>query len=187
MGSIPWVRKIPWRRKWLPTPVILPGESHGQRSLAGCLPWGRQESDITEDIQNRGTPPSFSPGPLSASRPTLCVPRASAVCCSSLRGPCTPKLCTRSHHSLGLGQPPHCTPKRALMQRWRHRGWSQSLLVRAFPKGCFWNPLELPGLPPGVLWAVAMAGGPFLCSWTCFSRSQGLGRGEPLDGGWVEW
>ena len=31
----PWVRKIPWRRQWLPTPVFLPGESHGQRSLAG--------------------------------------------------------------------------------------------------------------------------------------------------------
>ena len=31
----PWVRKIPWRRAWLPTPVFLPGESHGQRSLAG--------------------------------------------------------------------------------------------------------------------------------------------------------
>ena len=32
----PWVGKIPWRRKWLPTPVFLPGESHGQRSPAGC-------------------------------------------------------------------------------------------------------------------------------------------------------
>ena len=31
----PWVRKIPWRRKWKPTPVFLPGQSHGQRSLAG--------------------------------------------------------------------------------------------------------------------------------------------------------
>ena len=34
-GSIPWVGKIPWRRKWQPTPVFLPGESHGQKSLAG--------------------------------------------------------------------------------------------------------------------------------------------------------
>ena len=32
----PWVRKIPWRRAWQPTPVFLPGESHGQRRLAGC-------------------------------------------------------------------------------------------------------------------------------------------------------
>ena len=36
----PWVRKIPWRRKWQPTPVFLPGESHGQRSLAGYSPLG---------------------------------------------------------------------------------------------------------------------------------------------------
>ena len=35
-----WVGKIPWRRKWQPTPVFLPGESHGQRSLAGYSPWG---------------------------------------------------------------------------------------------------------------------------------------------------
>ena len=35
LGSIPGVGKIPWRREWLPTPVFLPGESHGQRSLAG--------------------------------------------------------------------------------------------------------------------------------------------------------
>ena len=37
-----------WRRKWQPTPVFLPGESHGQRSLVGCSPWGRTESDKTE-------------------------------------------------------------------------------------------------------------------------------------------
>ena len=43
-------RKIPWRREWLPTPVFLPGKSHGQRSLAGYSPWGRKESDITERL-----------------------------------------------------------------------------------------------------------------------------------------
>ena len=37
-----------WRRKWQPTPVFLPRESHGQRSLVGCSPWGRTESDTTE-------------------------------------------------------------------------------------------------------------------------------------------
>ena len=37
-----------WRRKWQPTPVFLPGESHGQRSLAGHGPWGHRESDMTE-------------------------------------------------------------------------------------------------------------------------------------------
>ena len=46
----PWVRKIPWRREWQPTPVFLPRESHGQASLAGYSPWGCKESDITEQL-----------------------------------------------------------------------------------------------------------------------------------------
>ena len=48
LGLIPWVWKIPWRRKWQPTPVFLPGKSHGQRSLVGYNPWGRKESNVTE-------------------------------------------------------------------------------------------------------------------------------------------
>ena len=44
----PWVRKIPWRRKWQPTPVFLPGQSHGQRSLVGCSLWDHKELDMTE-------------------------------------------------------------------------------------------------------------------------------------------
>ena len=44
----PWVGRIPWRRAWQPTPVFLPGESHGQRSLAGYSPWGCKESYRTE-------------------------------------------------------------------------------------------------------------------------------------------
>ena len=39
-----------WRRKWHPTPVLLPGESQGRGSLVGCCPWGRTESDMTEAI-----------------------------------------------------------------------------------------------------------------------------------------
>ena len=46
----PWVRKIPWRRQWLTTPVFLIGELHGQKSLAGYSPWGRKESDMTEQL-----------------------------------------------------------------------------------------------------------------------------------------
>ena len=42
LGSSPWVRKSPWRWKWHPTPVFLPGESHGQRSLAGYSPRGHR-------------------------------------------------------------------------------------------------------------------------------------------------
>ena len=41
-GFDPWVRKIPWRRKWQPTPVFLPRESHGQWYLVGCSPQDRK-------------------------------------------------------------------------------------------------------------------------------------------------
>ena len=44
----PWVGEIPWRRKWQPPPVFLPGESHGQRNLAGYSPWGCKELDKNE-------------------------------------------------------------------------------------------------------------------------------------------
>ena len=42
-GFDPWVRKMPWRRAWQPTPEYFPGEVHGQRSLAGCSQWGNKE------------------------------------------------------------------------------------------------------------------------------------------------
>ena len=44
----PWVQTISWRRKWQPTPVFLPGKSHGRWNLVGYSPWGRKESDTTE-------------------------------------------------------------------------------------------------------------------------------------------
>ena len=47
-GFDPWVGKIPWRRGWLPTPIFLAGESHGQRCLIGYSPWDCKESDMTE-------------------------------------------------------------------------------------------------------------------------------------------
>ena len=59
-----------WRRQWHPTPVLLPGKSHGQRSLVGCNPWGRWESDTTEQLhfhfslscigEGNGTPLQYS-------------------------------------------------------------------------------------------------------------------------------
>ena len=42
-GSIHGSGKIPWKREWQPTPVFLPGEFHGRKSLVGCSPWGRKE------------------------------------------------------------------------------------------------------------------------------------------------
>ena len=51
-GFDPWVGKIPCRRAWQPTPVFLPGESHGQRSLTGYSPQGHKETDMTEVTQH---------------------------------------------------------------------------------------------------------------------------------------
>ena len=48
LGFDPWVRKVPWRRKWQLTPVILPGKSHRQKSLVGYSPWGHKELDTAE-------------------------------------------------------------------------------------------------------------------------------------------
>ena len=52
----PLGREDPWRRKWQPIPVFLPGESHGQRSLAGYSPWSRKGSDTTEQLS------TYTPG-----------------------------------------------------------------------------------------------------------------------------
>ena len=65
----PWVGKIPWRRAWQPTPVFLPGESHGQRSLAGYSPWGHKESDRTERLNT-----TKQQVPSSCERDTPCRP-----------------------------------------------------------------------------------------------------------------
>ena len=50
--SIPGLRRFPWRRAWQPTPVSLPGKSHGQRSLGGYSPWGCKELGMTEATEH---------------------------------------------------------------------------------------------------------------------------------------
>ena len=61
LGLDPWIRKISWGRKWLPTPAFLPGESHGLRSLAGYSPWRHKELDTTEQLSMHALPltPTF--------------------------------------------------------------------------------------------------------------------------------
>ena len=71
----PWVGKVPWRRKWQPTPLFLPGKSLGQRSLVGDSPWGCKELDTTERLNNKSlhegsiplmtSPPPKGPPPNS--------------------------------------------------------------------------------------------------------------------------
>ena len=70
-GLHPWVGEIPWRRAWQPTPGFLPGESHGQRSLVGCSPWGRTESDMTA-IEHA----SHALSPVFLNRSHVCVPNS---------------------------------------------------------------------------------------------------------------
>ena len=53
LGSIPGSGRSPWRKARQPTPVFLPGEFRGQRSLVGSSPWGRKESDTTEQLTQR--------------------------------------------------------------------------------------------------------------------------------------
>ena len=48
----PWIGKIPWAKAWQPTPVFLPREPHGQRSLVGYSPWGHEEPDVTKVTQH---------------------------------------------------------------------------------------------------------------------------------------
>ena len=59
----PWVRKIPWRRKWQPTPRFLPGKFDGQRSLEGYSSWV-SESDTTEHGHTKEQSPNLNPGSL---------------------------------------------------------------------------------------------------------------------------
>ena len=58
----PWVRKIPWRMQWHPTPVLLAGEFHGQKNLVGYGPFGHKDLDMTEQLtrEGNGTPLQYS-------------------------------------------------------------------------------------------------------------------------------
>ena len=47
-GLIPELGRFPWRWEWLPIPVFLPGEFHGQKSLAGYSPWGRNQTQLSD-------------------------------------------------------------------------------------------------------------------------------------------
>ena len=55
MRAGPRVRTVPWRRTWPPAPVLPPGESHRQRSLAGYSPWGHREWEATERLSTART------------------------------------------------------------------------------------------------------------------------------------
>ena len=68
-GFSPWGGKMPWRRAWQPTPVFLPGESHGQRSLAGYGSWGCKESSQMRDQHSLPSNPFLRSRALGATLP----------------------------------------------------------------------------------------------------------------------
>ena len=70
-GFDPWVGKIPWRRQWQPTPVLLLRKFHGWRSLVDYSPWGRKVSDMTERLH-------------SLSLSTLCIYLCMSLCVCNL-------------------------------------------------------------------------------------------------------
>ena len=71
-GFSPWVGKTPWRRAWQPTPVFLPGESHGQRSLVSYSPQVPTESDMTEVTQHTRMYNSVGRNPPSPTLSSIC-------------------------------------------------------------------------------------------------------------------
>ena len=72
-----WVGKIPWRRKWQPTPVFLPGKSHERRSLSGYSSWDHRESNTTQQLNsnnNNALQKEAAAAKSLQSCPTLCDP-----------------------------------------------------------------------------------------------------------------
>ena len=82
-----WFYLSAWRWQWHPTPVLLHGNSHGWRSLIGCSPWGRQESDTTERLHFHFSLSCFGEGngnPLQYS--CLENPRDGGACWAAVYG-----------------------------------------------------------------------------------------------------
>ena len=79
-----WVRKMPWRRKWQPTLVFLPGKSHGQRSLAGYSPWSRKR--VEHDLATKHQSPTITHHLLRKTRVQYnrWLPQASDQLCSQV-------------------------------------------------------------------------------------------------------
>ena len=73
-GLNPWVRKIPWRRKWLPTSIFLPGEFHGRRNLVDYSPWGHKGLDTTAWLTHTHCCSALFPSPSPSSSPFLHLP-----------------------------------------------------------------------------------------------------------------
>ena len=137
----PWEGKIPWRRAWPRTPVFLPGESCGQRSLAGYSPWGGKDSDTTEVIQHT------APWQVNIrTHGTLWRPSHSRdACVATSKG-----VCGKAFPWTGERGQGHDWGQEGVSQRWCHQKyldllclpdqntWSQSSGVWVWPKSSWW-------------------------------------------------
>jgi len=121
----PWIGKIPWRRKWQPTPVFLPGESHGQRNLAVYSPWGHKALDTTEVAEHM----SMSLGPRDATwfshtcqkaQPWHLTRRFAFPCCCSL------------YIFLWMWGPEVWSNTQAFLESWHNLKWITSITTPSF-------------------------------------------------------
>ena len=122
-----WWNNSPWRRKWHPTPVFLPGESHGQRSLVGCSPWGHKSwtwlkrlsiAQHNIGLQHGRLPcPSLSPGACSNSCPL------SQWCHPTISSSVVPFSCLQSFTASGF-----FSNESVLLIRWP-KYWSFSFSI----------------------------------------------------------
>ena len=146
-SSSPGSGRCPWRRAWQPTPVSLPGESHGQRSLVGCSPWGRKESDTTERLTLHFLPH------LTSVRILICFCRDASPIAPHLRTSFYPaSVCARLLQSgPTLGNPMDCSLSGPLSM-----GFSRQEYWSGLP---FPSPGDLPhpGIKPASLMSPAWA------------------------------
>ena len=114
------ILRQPRRRQWQPTPVLLPGKSHGRRSLVGCSPWGREESDTTERLhfyfslscpgEGNGNPLQFLPGKSQGQRSLVGCRLWGRTESDATKRLSSSKILTTSCHYLSLSP---CLPKHA--------------------------------------------------------------------------
>ena len=129
---------MPWRRAWLPTPVFLPGESHGWRSLMGYTLWGCKELDMTERLSTPGESPGHPHPWLSSPVSPPSIPCSSSS--SSQTGwphsssPCSSQ--SSSSHGLARSAAPTVSPFLCCSSRWPLKTWV----------ACF-HPQDLTGIP----------------------------------------
>ena len=115
-GSIPGSGRLPWRRAWQSTPVFLPGESHGQRSLIGYSPQGCKESDTTEATWHACMSPQKEPAPRWAYQGGQKDEVSKQQSMGSRRVMWTPSQCSPPHQIQVPRRTPILTPGQHLSQ-----------------------------------------------------------------------